>query len=256
MKFSCALETASDSIRLVKVVSYLIKADYRLMSQRQEPSKKGGHVIYVVAESMSGKPQDTIIEDLSSIEGCTLLKIKFAESKSGAKSSSKSGTQSSGATPSNTSASADPVSIAEEKRVLAKIGEKYPKIVPIVKSYAASLESDVRNERLRTLGSKVGAGIYQRDYDLGSPLKISKALSRELRPALKEFCKVETDEQSVVLMNCPFCADKSSDPVCCEFVAGYISGFLGSNPAVGQCEVSETNCGSETNNDCTFFIDV
>lgn len=238
MKFSCALETASDSIRLSKVVSFLIKSGYRLMSQRQEASKNGGHIIFVVAEGAASSTQDQIVEDLTGLEGCTLLKIRFAESKAGVKK-----------------AVVESVAVTDQQSVLANIGEQYPKIVPIVKAYSASLDDASRKDRLRELGYKVGAGIYQRDFALGSPLKLPKTLSRELRPALKKFCDVENDEQSIVLMGCPFCASDDAEAACCEFVSGYISGFLSSNPAVGDCQAIESRCGSGGTKDCTFRID-
>ena len=77
MKFSCSLETSSERIRLVNVISPLIKAGYQLVTQRQEPSENGGNIIHVVAKSQGSKTQEDLIDDLSSIEGCTLFQLEI-----------------------------------------------------------------------------------------------------------------------------------------------------------------------------------
>jgi predicted hydrocarbon binding protein len=238
MKFSCALSTSSDSVRLVNVVSNIVKEGYQLISQRQVRSESGGNIIYIVANSGATGTEEGIIAVLNKINGCKLLKIKFAEVR---KRNSGSSIRFSG---------------ADEKSVLEALGQHYPNIAPIVKAYALVLADQDSSKKLRKLGSKVGAGIYQRDFALGSPLPISKSLKRELRPAMKEFCNVEIDTSSITISDCPFCADKDIETACCEFVSGYVSGFLNSNPAINGCEVVETKCGANSDKRCTFAISV
>lgn len=232
MKFSCALETSSERIRLVNVISPLLKAGYQLVSQKQEPSENGGNIIYVVAKSQGPKSQAELVDDLSSIEGCTLFNLEISDDEVAAPNKKA----------------------LDEKATLSAIGAQYPNIVDIVKQYEESLASDKRATALHELGRKVGGGIYQRDYALGSPLKRSAAISRELVPALKDFSKVKADENVITLTGCPFCGPSNSSHSGCHFVVGYIEGFLTANPAVGKASVEETSCGAGSTNICEFNI--
>ena len=233
MKFSCALETSSERIRLVNVISPLIKAGYQLVSQKQEPSENGGNIIYVVAKSQGSKTQADLVDDLSSIAGCTLFNLEISEDEETVAPNKKA---------------------LDEKAILAAIGAQYPNIVDVVKQYEESLASDKRATALHELGRKVGGGIYQRDYALGSPLKRSAAISRELVPALKDFSKVKADENVITLIRCPFCGPSNTNHSGCHFVVGYIEGFLTANPAVGRASVEETSCGAGSTNICEFNI--
>lgn len=236
MKFSCALETSSERIRLVNVISPLIKAGYQLISQKQESSENGGNIIRVVAKSQEPKTQADLIEDLSSIEGCTLFNLEIDEDDNAA------------------SSSVPAKKVLDEKSVLSAIGAYYPKIADIVSQYEASLPADRRVTALHELGRKVGGGIYQRDYALGSPLKMPKTISRELVPALKGLSKVKAKDNVIYLIKCPFCKSSGHNHSGCHFVVGYIEGFLASNPAVDMIQVEETNCGAGSTNICEFTI--
>ncbi|MBF2719531.1 MULTISPECIES: hypothetical protein [unclassified Psychrobacter] len=236
MKFSCALETSSERIRLVNVISPLIKAGYQLISQKQESSENGGNIIRVVAKSQEPKTQADLIEDLSSIEGCTLFNLEIDEDDNAA------------------SSSVPAKKVLDEKSVLSAIGAYYPKIADIVSQYEASLPADRRMTALHELGRKVGGGIYQRDYALGSPLKMPKTISRELVPALKGLSKVKAKDNIIYLIKCPFCKSSDHNHSGCHFVVGYIEGFLASNPAVDMIQVEETNCGAGSTNICEFTI--
>ena len=224
MKFSCALETSSERIRLVNVISPLIKAGYQLVSQKQEPSENGGNIIHVIARSLGSKTQEDLIDDLSSIE---------EEGGSSAAPAKKT---------------------LDEKSVLSAIGAYYPKIADIVSQYEDSLPIERRVTALQELGRKVGGGIYQRDYSLGSPLKMPTTITRELVPALKGLSKVKAKNNVIYLIKCPFCKSSDHTHSGCHFIVGYIEGFLASNPAIDVVQVEETNCGAGSTNICEFTI--
>lgn len=232
MKFSCAWETSSERIRLVNVISPLIKAGYQLVSQKQEPSENGGNIIYVVAKSQGAKSQADLVDDLSSIESCTLFNLEILDDDT--------------VVPNKKA--------LDEKSTLAAIGAQYPDIINVVAQYSAGLTSDKRANALHELGRKVGGGIYQRDYALGSPLKKPAAISRELVPALKVFSKVQADENVITLTRCPFCESSNTSHLGCHFVVGFIEGFLKANPAVGKASAEETSCGAGSTNICEFTI--
>lgn len=238
MKFSCSLETSSERIRLVNVISPLIKAGYQLVTQRQEPSKNGGNIIHVVAKSQRSKTQEDLIDDLSSIEGCTLFQLEI------------DGDGSADAVPSAQPAAQD----LDQKNALAAIGAQYPDIADVVRHYEGSLPHETRAKAMHELGRKVGSGIYKRDYSLGSALKMPTTINRELVPALKAFSKVKAKNNLVALIKCPFCKLSDSNHSGCHFVVGYIDGFLSSNPAVNRVRVEESSCGAGTTNICEFII--
>lgn len=245
MKFSCSLETSSERIRLVNVISPLIKAGYQLLSQKQELSESGGNIIHVVAKSRESKTQEDLINDLSSIEGCTLFQLEIDEGDSAGASASAVG---------GVSSAAPMKQSLDEKNALTAIGAQYPDIVDVVRRYEDAVPNEIRDQALHALGRKVGGGIYQRDYSLGSPLKLSATISRELVPALKEFSKVKAKNDVISLIKCPFCKLSDSNHSGCHFVVGYIEGFLASNPAVKDAQVRETSCGAGSTNICEFTI--
>ncbi|MGP9493140.1 hypothetical protein [Psychrobacter sp. AOP7-B1-24] len=247
MKFSCSLETSSERIRLVNVISPLIKAGYQLLSQKQELSENGGNIIHVVAKSRGSKTQEDLINDLSSIEGCTLFQLEIDEDDSASASASASAV--------DAVSSAPPMKQSlDEKNALTAIGAQYPDIVDVVRRYENVVPNEIRDQALYELGRKVGGGIYQRDYSLGSPLKLSATISRELVPALKEFSKVKAKNDVISLIKCPFCKLSDSSHSGCHFVVGYIEGFLASNPAIKDAQVRETSCGAGSTNICEFTI--
>lgn len=239
MKFSCSLETSSERIRLVNVISPLIKAGYQLVTQRQEPSENGGNIIHVVAKSQESKTKEDLIDDLSSIEGCTLFQLEI------------DGEGSADAVPSAPPPVAQDL---DQKNALAAIGAQYPDIADVVRHYEASLPQENRAKAMHELGRKVGSGIYKRDYSLGSALKMPTTINRELVPALKAFSKVKAKNNLVALTKCPFCKLSDSHHSGCHFVVGYIDGFLSSNPAVDRVRVEESSCGAGTTNICEFII--
>jgi len=190
MKFLCAFEM-SESVQSVQVVTSLIRNGYRLVSQKQDDQ----NLIHVIAEAPSFMTQADIVEELGGFDGCTVVKLAFADEPKAKKKEKKSRLRRRKATI---------LDVKDESSALTMIGEQYPRISPAVKAYGRSLSPLDKADSLQEIGRKVGAGVYQRDYSLGSPLKLVPALSRELRPALKEFCDVSGDEFELRLDENPF----------------------------------------------------
>jgi hypothetical protein len=91
----------------------------------------------------------------------------------------------------------------------------------------------MRNQALFEAGKKTGAFVYTRDWSLGHPLKMPYALRRALVPALDKMCKIEATDSEVTLLDARFCATGALIH-CCEFVSGFIQGFLGASPRIGN----------------------
>lgn len=226
MEFSCTLEASSEEIKLAKVILALKKAGYSFKSQKQEVSTNGNTLFHINLLSTIQKSQQQLEKDLSNINGCSLVKLEVGDTA---------------------------VDMGE---TLKKIAASYPDIEQIVKIFAGSVSQESRASAVTEIGAKVGASIYARDYSLGSPLAMPAALHRELVPALKVFSTVDAFDTSVKLLDCPFCAKRAGEVSTCEFITGYIRGFMDANPATPNCEVKETSCGSGTDSQCAFSVEV
>jgi predicted hydrocarbon binding protein len=226
---------------MVHIISHLARAGFILKSQKQQANSKGGNLIQVVGESTTAKTQADLIDELSQVESCELIRLVIDENQSKAAATTK---------PRQKPVAAAP----NQERLLQEIGKNYPNVSSQIKAFSESLPEDTRNDQLKQVGNRVGSGIYKRDYSLGSPLKLAATIQRELAPALSEICTTEAHGSSLVINNCPFCADQHHAIAACDFVTGFISGFLEANSAVGTLRVEEVQCGSGVNNICTFSI--
>ena len=144
--------------------------------------------------------------------------------------------------------------VRAEKEVLGDIARAFPDVAHIVRRYGRTLSAERRSRNLFDLGSKTGRAIYKRDFALGSPLKMPAAWRRVIVPALRNFGETKADDESVTLLNCPFCT--SGDAVsCCEFVTGFVRGLLDAGPHTQGRRVHEAACRSKGSQGCTFVLD-
>lgn len=144
--------------------------------------------------------------------------------------------------------------VRTEKEVLGDIARAFPDVAHIVRRYGGTLSAETRSGSLFELGSKTGRATYKRDFALGSPLKMPAAWRRVIVPALRNFGETTADDESVTLLDCPFCT--SGDTVsCCEFVTGFVRGLLDAGPYTQGSRVHEAACRSKGGQGCTFVID-
>jgi hypothetical protein len=137
--------------------------------------------------------------------------------------------------------------------LLKSVASRFPDIAALVQAYAASLTSETRDQGLFEAGKKVGAFIYTRDWSFGSPLKMPHALRRALVPALDKMCTVEATNAEVTLLDPRFCATGAL-PHCCEFVSGFMQGFLRASPATKEVEVQKAGCVATRAPRCRYAI--
>jgi hypothetical protein len=137
--------------------------------------------------------------------------------------------------------------------LLKSLAGQFPAIAGLVQAYAASLKSELREQALFEAGQKTGAFIYTRDWSLGYPLKMPQALRRALVPALEKMCKVEATDTEVTLLDPRFCATGALVH-CCEFVSGFMQGFLGASPATKDVKVQRAGCVATRAPRCRYAI--
>lgn len=133
------------------------------------------------------------------------------------------------------------------------LATQFPDIAALVQAYAASVPQERRDAALFEAGKKTGAFIYQRDWSLGHPLKMPQALRRALAPALERMCKLETGEAEVTLLDVRFCGTGSLIH-CCEFVSGFMQGFLAASPATEGAKVQKAGCAATGALHCRYAI--
>lgn len=125
---------------------------------------------------------------------------------------------------------------------LKEIAAHFPDIAALVHRYAEGFDYGTRDQELFAAGRKLGAHQFKKDWSLGSPLKMPTALRRTLVPALEKVCEVEASDEQVVLKDSPFCRTGDRLRCCCEFVTGFMQGFLDAGPGTKDCRVQKTTC--------------
>lgn len=146
-------------------------------------------------------------------------------------------------------------SVKTEKEVLQDIVRAFPDVSEIVRKYGQSLSAETRSKNLFNLGHKIGRATYKRDFALGSPLKMPAAWRRMIVPAVRKFGETKADDESVTLLDCPFCLSDPTSASCCEFVTGFIQGLLDAAPYTKGTKVHEAGCKSKGAQGCSFIID-
>src|SRR5882672_6292983 len=120
---------------------------------------------------------------------------------------------------------------------LKDIAAKFPDIAPLLQAYAESFGGDVREQELVEAGKKIGAFHYEKEWSFGSPLKMPTALRRTLVPALEAITKVEANDTELTLPDSPFCG--TGKIPCCEFLTGFMQGFLEAGPLTHDTRVQK-----------------
>jgi predicted hydrocarbon binding protein len=134
---------------------------------------------------------------------------------------------------------------------LKDIAAKFPDIGSLVRAYADSLAAGARERELFEAGKKIGAFQYEKEWSLGSPLKMPTALRRTLVPALEALGKVEASDTEIRFPDSPFCAGNVS---CCAFLGGFMQGFLDAGPLTANTRVQNASCKAKGGASCSFKV--
>ena len=139
---------------------------------------------------------------------------------------------------------------AQSAPSLKEIAAQFPDIAPLVQTYGESFDSDTRDRELIEAGKKIGAFQYEKEWSFGSPLKMPVALRRTLVPALETLGKVDASDTDVSLSESPFCA--TGKIACCEFLTGFMQGFLDAGPLTQNTRVHKAECRAKGDSRCTY----
>jgi predicted hydrocarbon binding protein len=136
---------------------------------------------------------------------------------------------------------------------IKEIAARFPDIAPLVQAYGESFGSETRDGELVEAGRKIGAFHYEKEWSFGSPLKMPVALRRTLVPALENFGKVEATDTELTLPDSPFCG--TGKIPCCEFLTGFMQGFLEAGPLTHDTRVQKAACRAKGDSSCTYRFD-
>ncbi len=141
---------------------------------------------------------------------------------------------------------------ARLQAAFVEVIDAFPQIVGPVQKFANSLEGASRKEAVFRLGQRAGRREYKRNFSLGSPLKLELALRRMLTPAVRPFAKAVAGDSALSLPDCPFCINLHAAEPCCDFLGGFLQGFLDANPGTPGMRVKEVRCKACGDAECSF----
>jgi hypothetical protein len=136
--------------------------------------------------------------------------------------------------------------------LIKEMAGQFPDIVQLVQAYGDSFDAKTRDRELFEAGKKIGAFHYAKEWSFGSPLKMPVALRRSLVPALEKFGSVDASDAQIALPDSPFCGAGAR---CCEFLTGFMQGFLDAGPSTQDTRVQKTGCRATGASHCIYTIE-
>ena len=137
--------------------------------------------------------------------------------------------------------------------LIKEMASKFPDLVPLVRAYAGAFDAGARGHALAEAGTKLGRYHYKKDWSFGSPLRMPAALRRALVPALEKFAAVQATDTEIMLPDSPFCGT-GEQINCCEFLTGFMQGFLDAGPLSGNSRVEKTACRASGQAHCIYTV--
>jgi predicted hydrocarbon binding protein len=137
--------------------------------------------------------------------------------------------------------------------LIKEMAAQFPDIAGLVRAYGGAFDLTARGPALFEAGKKLGGFHYRKEWSFGSPLRMPLALRRALVPALEKFGKAEATDTQVALPASPFC-DAGEQVNCCEFVTGFMQGFLDAGPLSTNATVQKTACRASGDTHCTYTV--
>jgi predicted hydrocarbon binding protein len=138
--------------------------------------------------------------------------------------------------------------------LIKQMANGFPDVADLVRTYGESFAPRERDRELYEAGRKIGAFHYAKEWAFGSPLKMPTAIRRTLVPALEKFANVEATDMELSLSASAFCGPGMADSRC-EFVTGFIQGFLDAGPSTKNSRVHKYACSATGDGHCAYRVD-
>jgi len=137
--------------------------------------------------------------------------------------------------------------------LIKEMAGQFPDIVPLVRAYAGAFDLQAWAAALLEAGKKIGGFHYRKEWSFGNPLRMPAALRRALVPALEKFAKVDTTDTRIVMPDSPFCAT-GVEINCCDFITGFMQGFLDAGPLSMHTQVEQAACKARGQSHCAYTV--
>ena len=137
--------------------------------------------------------------------------------------------------------------------LIKEMANQYPDIIALVRAYGGAFSGEARAQALFEAGKKLGGFNYRKEWSFGNPLRMPAALRRALVPALEKFGKVEASDTQIALPANPFCG-AGGEINCCDFVTGFMQGFLDAGPLSMYTKVQQATCRAKGHTHCTYTV--
>jgi hypothetical protein len=137
--------------------------------------------------------------------------------------------------------------------LIKEMAGQFPDIVALVRAYGGAFGLEGRPQALFEAGKKIGAFNYRKEWSFGNPLRMPAALRRALVPALEKFGSVQATDTHIMLPQSPFCS-AAGDIICCDFITGFMQGFLDAGPLSMHTKVHKEGCRASGETHCVYSV--
>jgi predicted hydrocarbon binding protein len=220
---------------LARILAFLAHKGYLLKGQQVEELPSGSRLLKIRVDRIQVDKERLAAEIKTLNPAYSVVSIAFEGGGNG-------------------TASAQAKTPAESAAALIReMAAHFPDIVALVRAYGGAFDLGARRQALFEAGKKLGAYHYKKDWSFGSPLRMPAALRRALVPALQKFGRVEATDTEVAFPDSPFCGT-GEQINCCEFVTGFMQGFLDAGPLSSDTQVRKTTCKASADTHCCYTV--
>ena len=223
---------------LSQIVSALFRLGYSVAGQHIDNSELTGMAsMEVYVDGKREIPKDHIAK-ISSLSDA-IKEVKVAQPKKWSLLGRRSG----------------PAAPPSEEEFFGALVKAYPDVVAPINEYAGMLDAGNRATVIYNLGRNLGSREFQVHYADGAQLDHEKTMKRMLTPALHEIVEADVHAQHVFVSDCPFCSQAADQETGCDFLRGYLYGFLSGNKNSPVSAVHQMQSVLKGDDRCGFEIE-
>jgi predicted hydrocarbon binding protein len=219
---------------LARILSFFGQKGYRVKGQQILESPSGSRILKIRLD-LAQVNRDQLAAELKSLNpDYDIVAVGFDGAEAGPDKKPQTPDQSASA-------------------VIKQIAAEFPDVAGLVQAYGGSFGAEARDPALFEAGRRIGTFNYAREWSFGSPLKMPSALRRALVPALEKLATVAASDTEIQFTDSPFCAS-GNQVHCCEFLGGFMQGFLDAGPLTKNTRVQKAACSAKGRAHCGYTI--
>jgi len=219
---------------LARILTFFVQKGYHVKGQQISESPSGSRILKIRLD-LAQVNRDQLAAELKSLNpDYNVVGVGFDGTDGGADKKPQTPDQSASA-------------------LIKQMAGQFPDIAGLVQAYGGSFAAQARDQALFEAGRKIGAFNYAKEWSFGSPLKMPAALRRALLPALEKFAKVAASDTEVQFTDSPYCGS-GNQVHCCEFLGGFMQGFLDAGPLTKNLKVQKAACSAKGRAHCGYTV--